>query len=238
MNKNRKKLEKILKNYENDEEMLKYINHMFKNFALYRKTAYFKYDVLKKHLDEDPESYVCVIFPEARFMKTKKGNFQFALLMQQCILRKGIVLPGLLQSEPNDSKALNEIILDLKETFKIFETLQRHYGERTNYLEIKNALQMAIMILDSGYFTDDNLEAAYDHDLNVLIMPRIIARRINDKLRGKEFQNVEYLIAQEVEKITKRHADITSKGYVCPNGIHSQECVKKQINSEFNRIRE
>ena len=36
-------------------------------------------------------------------------------------------------------------------------------------------------------------------------MPRIIARRINDKLRGKEFQNVEYLIAQEVEKITKRH---------------------------------
>ena len=238
MNKNRKKLEKILKKYENDEEMLKYIKHMFKNFALYRKTAYLKYDVLKKHLDDDPEGYVCVMFPEARFMKTKKGKFQFALLMQQCMLRKGIVLPGLLQSEPNDGKALNEIILDLKETFTIFEKLQRYYGERTNYKQIQNALEIAIMILDSGYFTDDNLEAAYDHDLNVLIMPRLIARRINDKLRGKEFQNIEYLIEQEIEKITKRHADVTSKGYVCPNGIHSQECIKKEINSEFNRNRE
>jgi len=69
-------------------------------------------------------------------------------------------------------------------------------------------------------------------------MPRLIARRINDKLRGKEFQNIEYLIEQEIEKITKRHADVTSKGYVCPNGIHSQECIKKEINSEFNRNRE
>ena len=227
-----------MKTYENDEEMVKYIKHALNNYSLYRKNAYRKYDVFKKYLDDDPEGYVCVMFPEARFMKTKRGRFEFALLIQQCMLRNGIVLPGLLQSEPNDGKALNKIIIDLKETFQIMEKLQKYYGERRNYKEIRNALEIAIMVLDSGYFTDENLEAAYDHDLNILIMPRLIARRINDKLREKKFKDVEYLIEEEVDKVTKRHADITSNGYVCPNNIHSEECVKKEINSEFNRIRE
>ena len=69
-------------------------------------------------------------------------------------------------------------------------------------------------------------------------MPRVIARRVNDKLRGKKFQDIEYLLEEEVKKVTKRHADITSKGYVCPNCIHSNDCVEKEINSEFNRHRE
>ena len=173
----------MLIEYEDDEEMVKYIKHMLKHYGLYRKSAYRKYNLFKKYLDEDPEGYVCVMFPEARFMKTKKGRFEFALLVQQSMLRKGIVLPGLLQSEPNNGKSLENIIMDLKETFDLMEHLQKHYGERKNYNEIRNALELAIMILDSGYFTDDNLEAAYNHNINVLIMPRLVARRINDKLR-------------------------------------------------------
>ena len=238
MNKNHKKLEKLLKKYENDTEMVETIKYILKHYSLYRKAAYRKYDIFEKYLNDDPEGYVCVMFPEARFMKTKKGRFEFALLVQQCMLRNGIILSGLLQREPNDETVLNEIIEDLKETFQILERLQMHYGQRRNYKEIRNALEVAIMILDSGYFTDNNLEAAYDNDLNVLIMPRLIARRINDKMRGKQFQNVNYLIEEEVEKVTKRHADITSKGYVCPYGIHSEDCVEKDINSAFNRLRE
>ena len=42
------------------------------------------------------------------------------------MLRNGIVLPGLLLSEPNDGKALNKVIIDLKETFKILEKLQKY----------------------------------------------------------------------------------------------------------------
>ena len=150
MNKNRKKLEKLLKTYENDEEMVKYIKHALNNYSLYRKNAYRKYDVFKKYLDDDPEGYVCVMFPEARFMKTKRGRFEFALLIQQCMLRNGIVLPGLLQSEPNDGKALNKIIIDLKETFQIMEKLQKYYGERRNYKEIRNALEIAIRLVKLG----------------------------------------------------------------------------------------
>ena len=238
MNKNRKKLEKLLKEYENDEEMVKNIKHILKHYNLYRKTAYRKYDELEKYLKDDPDGYVCVMFPEARFMKTKKGRFEFALLVQQCMLRKGIILSGLLQRKPNDEAVLDEIILDLKETFKILEQLQKYYGERSNYKEIRNALEVTIMILDSGYFTRNNLEAAYDNNLNVLIMPRLIARRINDKLRGKQFQDVDYLMEEKIDKVTKKHADVTNKGYICPNGIHSEDCFEKEINSEFNRLRE
>ena len=56
--------------------------------GLYRKADYRKYNEFKKYLDEDPEGYVCVMFPEARFIKTKKGRFEFALLLQQCMLKK------------------------------------------------------------------------------------------------------------------------------------------------------
>ena len=52
--------------------------------------------MFKKYLNEDPDGYVCVMFPEAHFMKTKRGRFEFALLLQQSMLKNGIVLPGLL----------------------------------------------------------------------------------------------------------------------------------------------
>ena len=57
-------------------------------------------------------------------MKTKKGRFEFALLIQQAMLNNGIVFSGLVQSKPNDSTALREILDDLKETLTLMETLQ------------------------------------------------------------------------------------------------------------------
>ena len=40
-----------------------------------------------------------------------------------------------------------------------------------------------------------------------------------------------------MKKVTKRHTDITNKGYICPNGILSQDCIEKEINNEFNHLR-
>ena len=94
------------------------------------------------------------------------------------------------------------------------------------------------MILDSGYFSDENLEAAYENNINLLIMPRIIARRVNDKLRGKKFDDINYILEEDIKKVTKRHANITSKGYTCPYGVHCDECVEKKINSKFNKSRD
>lgn len=238
MHKNRKKLLKIQENYKNDEKMLEYIDHILKNFRLYDKNAYKRIHTIRKYLDEDPDSYVCVMFPESRFMKTKRGKFEFALLIQQCMFRKGIILSGLLQSNSNDNISLEEILEDLKETFRIWEGLQFVYGDRKNYEEIRNALENTIMILDSGYFSDENLESADKHNTNVLIMPKIHARRINDKMRGKKFKDINYILDEEIKKITKNYADITTQGYVCPFNIHSNECEVKEINSKFNKERE
>ena len=104
--------------------------------------------------------------------------------------------------------------------------------------EIRDALENTIMILDSGYFSDENLEAAYENNINVLIMPRIIARRVNDKLRGKKFDDINYILEEDIKKVTKRHTNITSKGYTCPYGVHCDECVEKKINSKFNKSRD
>lgn len=49
-------------------------------------------------------------------------------------------------------------------------------------------------------------------------MPRVIARRINDKLRGKKFQDIEYILEEEIKKISKRHADVTRNGLYMPKG--------------------
>ena len=69
-------------------------------------------------------------------------------------------------------------------------------------------------------------------------MPRIIARRVNDKLRGKKFDDINYILEEDIKKVTKRHANITSKGYTCPYGVHCDECVEKKINSKFNKSRD
>ena len=156
-----------------------------KNFKLYDKRVYDKLDILEKYLEDDPDSYVCIMFPESKFMKTKRGKYEFALLVQETMLRNGIILNSLAQSEPNDSKALEEIILDLKDTFKTLLDLQIMYGERTNYKELYDALKLAIHVLDSGYFTNENLESAHFYNMKVLIMPRVIARYNNDKIKER-----------------------------------------------------
>ena len=79
---------------------------------------------LRKYLDDDPDGYVSVMFPDARFIKTKKGRYEFTLLIQQAMLKNGIILTGLVQSKPNDNTVLKEIIDDLKETLIILERLQ------------------------------------------------------------------------------------------------------------------
>ena len=53
-------------------------------------------------------------------------------------------------------------------------------------------------------FSDENLEAAYENNINVLIMPRIIARRVNDKLRGKKFDDINYILEEDIKKVNQK----------------------------------
>ena len=234
---NRRKLLKIKEENRNNSEKCKIIDVILRNFKLYDKRVYVKLEEIEQYLADDPESYVCIMFPESKFMKTKRGKFDFALLVQETMLKNGIICNSLLQSEPNDSKALEEIILDLEDTFKILLDLQIMYGERENYMEIYNALKLAIHVLDSGYFTDENLESAYFHNMKVLIMPRSIARYNNDKLRGRTPEKVEDVL-ENIKQITMREMKRTYDGYLCLYNVKSQLIDEMFTDSQYNKERE
>ena len=232
----RRRLEKIKKENNSDTEMVKTIDHILKNFKLYDKRVYKKLDEMEQYLADDPESYICIMFPESKFMKTKRGKFDFALLVQETMMKNGIILNSLVQSEPNDNKALEEIIEDLEDTFKILLDLQMMYGDRDNYKEIYDALKYAIHVLDSGYFTNENLESAYFHNMKVLIMPRTTARYNNDKLRGRTPETVEEVL-ENFKKLTMREMKRIADGYSCLYNVKSRLVDEKIVNSAFNRER-
>ena len=177
------------------------------------------------------------MFPESKFLKSKRGKYEFALLVQETMLRHGIILNSLVQSEANDSAALEEIIEDIEDTFKILLDLQIMYGERKNYMQIYDALKYAIHVLDSGYFTNENLESAHFHNMKVLIMPRSIARSINDILRERLPDSPEEFL-ETVEKITMREMTRIYNGFKCPYNMETELISKIEVNSEFNRLRD
>ena len=84
---------------------------------------------------------------------------------------------------PNDSRVLEEVLIDIQETIEILVDLQKKYGIRRNYKEINSLLERTTFILDSGYFSDHNLEIADKYAINALIMPKVIARQRNNKIR-------------------------------------------------------
>ena len=232
----RRKLLAIKNDPNTNAETIETIDIILKNFKLYDRRVYAKLNEIEQYLADDPDSYVCIMFPESKFMKTKRGKFDFALLVQETMLKNGIILNSLVQSEPNDSKALEEIIEDLEDTFKILLDLQIMYGERENYKEIYDALKFAIHVLDSGYFTIENLEAAHFYNMKVLIMPKSIARYNNDELRGRTPETIEEVL-EKIKKITMREMKRTYNGYSCLYDMESRLIDEIHINSQFNRDR-
>ena len=237
MKRNHKLLMEKQEEYADNEEICESIDEISKKFSLYDKIILNRLDRIEEFLDDNPDSEVCIMFPEAAYIKTKRGKWEFALLVQNTMMRNGIMLNTLAQSESNDSNALEEIIEDLRETFNILLDLQVMYGEKQNYKEIYDALNTALHILDSGYFTDNNLEVVQLFGLNVLIMPRGIARYNNDKLKNK-------IIEGDIEKIIEKYDAITMyrmksvfDGFECPYNQRTKKGEPIMTNSKFNRER-
>ena len=67
-------LEEKLEFYKNDEEMCKTINSILKRINLYNTNIFSKLDIYSTILNERNIGSVSVSFPEACWMKTKKGN--------------------------------------------------------------------------------------------------------------------------------------------------------------------
>ena len=72
--KKKKKLLKIQKELPKDSDEYEIIDNILKNFKLYDKRVYDKLNVLEEYLEKNPESYVCIMFPESKFLKSKRGK--------------------------------------------------------------------------------------------------------------------------------------------------------------------
>ena len=143
--------------YAHDEEKLKLINLALKRIELYNIRMYKKRKEFEEILLERDTKYVCITFPSAVMMQTKKGMYNYALNLQEWMTENHIIINGTLIEEPNDHYSIKYLLNDLKETFDILIEMQKKFGEKRNYREIQKRIDEMIIIADSGYFTDENI---------------------------------------------------------------------------------
>ena len=126
-------LEEKLEFYKNDEEMCKTINSILKRINLYNTNIFSKLDIYSTILNERNIGSVSVSFPEACWMKTKKGIYDFAFNLQEIMTENHIILTGMLLTQSNDWKTIKDVLKNIYETIDLFIEMQREFGERRNY---------------------------------------------------------------------------------------------------------
>ena len=102
INRTIKGLEEKLEFYKNDEEMCKTINSIMKRINLYNTNIFNKLDIYSTILNERKIGSISVSFPEACWMKTKKGIYDFAFNLQEIMTENHIILTGMLLTQSND----------------------------------------------------------------------------------------------------------------------------------------
>ena len=61
-------------------------------------------------------------------MKTKKGGYEFGLNLQSIMVNHQILITGVLLRKSNDHSVLEEVLQELKLSFKILKELNQKYG--------------------------------------------------------------------------------------------------------------
>lgn len=107
-----------------------------------------------------------------------------------------VIIGSIFINEPDDSKALEKLFPELKKNFKMLVELQKMYGTRKNYEEIKNLLKKAMIICDSGYDSEANVVFIHENEIRSLIMPKITSRYINNEMRTYD-ENLEQLSGEK-----------------------------------------
>ena len=133
----KKKLLKKQKKYQHDKVILESIRLVLGRLNFYNEKNLKGIPEFEKAFSQTEKDYICVSFPSAVMMPTKKGNYDFGFNLQELMTENKIIIAGLLLEKPNDNLSINEILTELKENFKILLELVEKYGCRRNYKEIK-----------------------------------------------------------------------------------------------------
>ena len=89
----------------------------------------------------------------------------------------------MLLTQSNDWKTIKDVLKNIYETIDLFIEMQREFGERRNYSEIRKRIREHILIADSGYFSTENLYYLFINKINALVMPKKLSEDHNNSLR-------------------------------------------------------
>jgi hypothetical protein len=224
INRTIKGLEEKFEFYKNDEEMCKTINSILKRINLYNTNIFSKLDIYSTILNERNIGSVSVSFPEACWMKTKKGIYDFAFNLQEIMTENHIILTGMLLTQSNDWKTIKDVLKNIYETIDLFIEMQREFGERRNYSEIQKRIREHILIADSGYFSTENLYHLFINKINALVMPKKLSEDHNNSLRRENGYK------EKRKKSTKKDFIRVKNGYICPFGRFMRLVEVKRLN--------
>ena len=201
-----------LKEFENDEDIVKLIKLAKKRIRIHKHKVYEKRARYEKQFEKRGDVKLSIIFPECVFMKTKKGGFDFAFNFQAVMTNNHVIFVGLLLSQPNDQKSLPDVYRQMKKTLNIYLEMQSKYGEKDNPLKHTQAFANIVMVADAGYFTVVNLYFVFKNQINAIIKPSSEARKDNDKLRTRDGHS------KKETKSIRRYFKRVLGGYECNQG--------------------
>lgn len=233
--KTRKGLIKLKMNNSDNKDLVEDIDYILNHLNLFNKNVYKKIDDLEYFLDKSGQKYVSIMFPESVMTKTKKGDFRYCLNLQEIMTNNDIIYFGWLIEKPNDHSVLEILLDEVEKSLKFLVELQEEFGERRNYKTLMNSLKNALIICDSGYFSNDNFEYLDKHGYKPIIMSKQIARQRNNKKRAKEGIPELNQNKKDPDKISKKDFTRGHKCYICPNNVKLPLTNVKEINSKFNR---
>lgn len=217
------KLLKIREEHMMEENIVELIDMIIPRIQIYNYKMYKHIDEFEQAIENSNKDFVCITYPNAPLIPTKKGNWDFAKNLQVAVTDDNIIIGSIFINNPDDSKALPQILPELKKNFEILWELQKKYGTRNNEKEIKNMLKKAMVVCDSGYASEENITYICENDIRSLIMPKITSIYINNKMKSFDEKleelssEIEILDEENTEIETTRKKDMPRiwDGYIC-----------------------
>lgn len=217
------KLLKIREEHMMEENIVELIDMIIPRIQIYNYKMYKHIDEFEQAIENSNKDFVCITYPNAPLIPTKKGNWDFAKNLQVAVTDDNIIIGSIFINNPDDSKALPQILPELKKNFEILWELQKKYGTRNNEKEIKNMLKKAMVVCDSGYASEENITYICENDIRSLIMPKITSIYINNKMKSFDEKleelssEIEILDEENTEIETTRKKDMSRiwDGYIC-----------------------
>ena len=229
-------LKEKLDEYENNEKIYNTIQIALKRPQIYTYKNYERIEKIQKILKETEKKSVSISFPEGVIIKTKKGRFDVGFNLQLLMLNNHLILAGYLTRTSNDENVMQIILDELKKDLKLFVEIMEKYGENTENIDkLKNLLENVTFICDSGYFTNDNIEACFIENVELIVMSKQAARQENNKKREKWYEKIQDVKTHKSDKVSKKLCIRIKNGYICPFKRKILLTRQYKTNSKFNK---